>query len=271
MNGLSKAALTCARQNVNIGYPSWPTSARINFPLAKAAKKGWGNLEPGASKDPCPFEVAFWIAHDLLLHGFPSFAAAVVLGFDTYVRPGKLCEITPNNIVPPARGLHAKYGHWTLLLHPQELHDPSKVGRYNDSIVVGSSGREWVSTLIGRLYNLHSGTMDSKLFPFSLNQFEKEFKNSTCRLNLQKLKLSPHCLRHGGASHDYLFGLRSLGDIQACGCWASFESVRRYAKHGLVVSLGVIPEQNFGSRRDDLAWKLTSKAQLPRCFPGPHM
>ena len=52
--------------------------------------------------------------------------------------------------------------------------------------------------------------MDMKLFPFTLNQFEKVFKESTERLQLKKLKLTPHCLRHGGASHDYLFGVRAL-------------------------------------------------------------
>ena len=76
--------------------------------------------------------------------------------------------------------------------------------------------------------------MDMKLFPFTLNQFEKVFKESTERLQLKKLKLTPHCLRHGGASHDYLFGVRALVDVQARGCWASFESVRRYSKHGRV-------------------------------------
>ena len=182
LSGLSKTVLTCALQNVNIEYPCWPTSARVNFPLTKAAKKGWGNLEPGASKDPCPMEIAFWIAYDLLNHGLPLYAVAVVLCFDTYVRPGKVCELTPNNIVPPARGLHAKYGHWTLLLHPQELHSPSKVGQYNDSIVIGSSGREWISNLVEKLYAIHTGDMDMKLFPFTLNQFEKVFKESTERL-----------------------------------------------------------------------------------------
>ena len=56
--GESKYIFTCALQNCNIEYPCWPTSSRVNFPLAKAAKKGWSNLEPGATKDPCPFEVA---------------------------------------------------------------------------------------------------------------------------------------------------------------------------------------------------------------------
>ena len=87
--GDSKYLLTCALQNCNIEYPQWPTSSRTNYPLSKAAKKGWSNLEPGASRDPCPFEVACWIAMDMLVRGLVYHAAAVMLCFDTYVRPGK--------------------------------------------------------------------------------------------------------------------------------------------------------------------------------------
>ena len=221
-------------KNVNIVYPCWPTSARTNFPLTKAAKKGWGNLEPGASKDPCPFELASWIALDMVRRGLCYFAAAVMLSFDTYIRPGKLCELVAGNVVPPPRGVHRKYCHWTLLLHPQESAVPSKVGQFNDSLVVGSHGREWIGNLLGRIYSAHPGDLDSQLFDFTLNRFEKEFKLSVSRLGIQKLQLSPHCLRHGGASHDYLFGIRSLPDVQARGCWGSYESVRRYAKHGRI-------------------------------------
>lgn len=254
LEGLSKYVLTCALQNVNLVYPCWPTSARTNFPLTKASKKGWSNLEPGTSKDPCPLEIAFWIAYDLVQHNMAYFAAAVVLGFDTYVRPGMLCQLTSDNVIPPARRLHQKYSHWTLLLRPEELRNPSKANQFNDSLVVGSTGREWIGELLGRIYTLQCDPGDSRLFSFTLNRFEKEFKNSTKRLKISHLKLSPHCLRHGGASHDYLFGIRSLVDVQARGCWATYESVRRYAKHGRISKqLALLtPEQQNSAKQATL-------------------
>lgn len=232
LSGDSKYLLTCALQNCNIEYPQWPTSSRTNYPLSKAAKKGWSNMEPGASRDPCPFEVACWISMDMLVRGLVYHAAAVMLCFDTYVRPGKVCELKHHNIVPPSRGINTMYKQWTLLLNPQELLTPSKTGEYNDSLHVGYKGREWIGTLLGKLYARHSGKTDGALFPFSLNNFETEFRNSVSSLKLQKLRLSPHCLRHGGASHDYLKGHSSLQDIQQRGCWATFASVQRYSKHG---------------------------------------
>lgn len=234
LQGQPKYVLTCALQNCNLEYPCWPTSSRINFPLTKAAKKGWSNLEPGATKDPCPFEVAMLIAMNLVVRGLPYYAAAVVLAFDTYIRPGKLVELRHLNIIPPARGVGKHYRHWTILLHPQEQLVPSKTGAFNDSLVVGSKDRPWVGALCGLLFSKHSGNTDGALFPFNLDQFEKQFKASVDALKLQKLKLTPHCLRHGGASHDFLAGIRSLQEIQQRGCWACFESVRRYQKHGRI-------------------------------------
>ena len=234
LSGGSKYVFTCALQCANIQYPAWPTSSRANYPLSKSAKKGWGNLEPGSSRDPCPFEVACVIAQDMVLHGQPHFAAAVMLSFDTYMRPGKICELVHSNIVPPSRGISSKYSFWTLLLHPQEQGEPSKVGEFNDSLVVGSEDRAWLGPILGRLYSKHPGHGFQKLFSFTLNQLETQFSASVKRLGLQKLQLTPHCLRHGGASHDYLMKHRSLSDIQQRGCWKSFDSVRRYAKHGRI-------------------------------------
>eukprot|EP00435_Cladocopium_sp_Y103_P074179 s45_g47.t1 len=174
LDGKSKYVITCAIQNANVEYPAWPTSSRLNYPLSKAAKRGWGNLEPGASRDPCPFEVAWLIATDMLKRGLGYFAAAVVICFDTYLRPGKLCDLTLDNIVLPPRGVRSSYHFWTLLLAPQEFGIPTKVGEFNDSLVVGSSGREWVGTLIGRVYAKHSKPGSDRVFPFTLAQLTPE-------------------------------------------------------------------------------------------------
>lgn len=232
--GSSKYLLTCALQNCNIQYPQWPTCARSNYPLTKAAKKGWGNLEPGASRDPCPYEVACWIAYYMVTQGLVFHAAAVMLSFDTYVRPGKICGLKHSNIIPPSRGVNKRYQQWALLLNPHEMMEPSKTGQFNDSLMVGMKGREWVGTLLGKLYTKHAGTTDGPIFPFSLNNLEGEFRNAVRSLKITKLKLSPHCLRHGGASHDYFVGNSTLPDVQQRGCWATFDSVRRYSKHGRV-------------------------------------
>ena len=137
--GASKYVFTCALQNANVEYPCWPASSWANYPLSKSAKKGWTNLEPGASRDPCPFEVACLIADDMLENEGAHFSAAVVNSFHTDLRPGKLCELVRSNVIPPTN--MSRYAFWTLLLHPQESGVPSKVGELNDSLVFVAADR----------------------------------------------------------------------------------------------------------------------------------
>ena len=56
------------------------------------------------------------------------------------------------------------------------------------------------------------------------------FKRSAARLNLSRLKLTPHCARHGAASLAYSTGRLSLRDIQKCGRWKNPASAMTYEK-----------------------------------------
>jgi ribosome modulation factor len=88
IQGSSQYVASCTLCGWAFLNPSMSTKPRHHFPLAKAALKGWKNLEPGGSKDPCPYEVALMIASWFLDKGLVLMAAFVVLCFDTYVRPG---------------------------------------------------------------------------------------------------------------------------------------------------------------------------------------
>ena len=57
-----------------------------------------------------------------------------------------------------------------------------------------------------------------------------------------RLAPTPHGLRHGGASHDHAVRARHILAIQRRGRWRSFDSVRRYEKHGrLALQLRQLP------------------------------
>ena len=80
------------------------------------------------------------------------------LAFDTYLRPSRVCTLTADG--------------------PTMSFPPSKVGEFNDSLVVGSPGREWIGASLGRIYTQHVKLSGCALFPLSLAQFETQFKNS---------------------------------------------------------------------------------------------
>ena len=69
------------------------------------------------------------------------------------------------------------------------------------------------------------------------------------------LHLTPHMLRHGGASEAYHRGKRTLKEIQVRGRWRAFESVRRYQKQGQL--LGLL--QRLSSAQQRTAANLESK------------
>merc|ERR1712224_662152 len=111
-------------------------------------------------------------------------------------------------------------------LAPFYEHTPTKTGSFDDFLVVGLQGREWISKLVQSLYLRSHG--DIFLFEFSLRDLERAWAKSARRLQLGALKLSPHCLRHGGPSHDILHNTRSLEQVRRRGFWKSMQSVERY-------------------------------------------
>ncbi|CAE8614739.1 unnamed protein product, partial [Polarella glacialis] len=190
IQGSSQYVASCTLCGWAFLNPAMSTKPRHHFPLSKAALKGWKNLEPGGSKDPCPFEVCLMIAGWFLDKG---------------------------------------YKHWSLVLSPSVEGVPTKVGEFDDSLIVGSKGREWISKVLEKLWR-HSNP-NATLFSFSLREIETQFRNASAALGLGLLKLSPHTLRHGGPSHDIYFELRSLAEVQRRGCWKALASVKRYEKH----------------------------------------
>jgi hypothetical protein len=133
-------------------YPDMSTKPRHHFPLSSAALKGWKNLEQCGSKDPCPWEVSLLMAEWTMSRGSVKMAAFVILCFDTYVRPGILSLIRLENIFPPVPGVSASYKHWSLVLSSKSGVVSAKVGEFDDSMIMGSLEREWVSQIAESLW-----------------------------------------------------------------------------------------------------------------------
>ena len=78
-------------------------------------------------------------------------------------------------------------------------------------------------------------TMPASYAPLAgitLAQYEAALRFATKQAGLTSLKLTPHCARHGGASHDSQGEFRTLAEIQQRGRWEAANSVARYKKSG---------------------------------------
>ena len=72
------------------------------------------------------------------------------------------------------------------------------------------------------------------LFNFTYVDLLAAVREAASALGAAALRVTPHCFRHGGASHDRAVRARTLPEIQRRGMWASPNSVRRYDKHGRI-------------------------------------
>ena len=70
--------------------------------LARASLDGFKREDPDLSREPCPWEVATLVALDILEQpgsDAPLIAAAVLLDFDVYARPGALCGLECRSLI----------------------------------------------------------------------------------------------------------------------------------------------------------------------------
>ena len=96
----------------------------------------------------------------------------------------------------------------------------------NQSVIVRCS---FVTSLILLLLKNKNENSKEKLFPFkNENDFRKIFKSGCISIGLNKYNFSPHCLRHGGATHDFVINKYSINDIIERGRWSESKSVRTY-------------------------------------------
>ena len=120
----------------------------------------------------------------------------------------------------------------------------------------------WIRTIRVRLPKTKTGLNQSiviedknlwKLFKFFLSQttatsagifipltpakVTKQMDRIVKSFGLSNLRFTPHCLRHGGATEDYLKGV-PIDHIVHKGRWASVKSANRYIQAGRSLLLG---------------------------------
>ena len=143
-----------------------------------------------------------------------------------YFRPGELMDVRAEDMIAPMAG---GLPHWSVLLFPEERRRSSKVGEFNDTVVLDSARLKFLDAHIkSQVDKVKSG----KLWRFSYPQFVKEFQRSLRELRLEKFRIVPYQLRHSGPSIDLARGTRSLLEAQKRGRWGNVKSMSRYERHG---------------------------------------
>ena len=140
----------------------------------------------------------------------------------------KACQLSP-----PIRGGGAAHKSWSLILHPSERGQRSKVGMADEAMRIEGDEFKFLGAILRRW--LRGKGKEEFLFEFSYAAFNREFRRAGEAAGLGALgPPTLHQLRHGGASTDAASGKKGLPEIQAKGRWSDPRSVRRYAKGGRV-------------------------------------
>ena len=242
--------------------PRLPRPLRAAVPEAMAALDGWGKLEPGASRPPVPRMLAVLMAKWLSDRHHYMAAFLLLLLLETYMRPSEGFSLEAFQITAPIAGAAGTLACCSILIRASELGKPGKTGEFDTSVALD----------LPRHRVLEPALLAAKRFrqerqlltTLDQQEFGRLFRLALSGLGLETLKLTPYCLRHGGASEDRASRSRTLGEVQKRGGWKSFRSLMQYEKHArLALLVNQIP---LALRKTAPQAEQELRLVLPRAF-----
>ena len=215
----------------------WRISKKAaSLPLARATLKGFAREEPDQAKEGVTWEEMVLMSEFLMDTDRESdtiAAAAVLVHFDCYQRPAALLKLCCKDVHRPASGRVASpLRTWTLVFHPSTEAGFSKTRTQDDTTAVGMTAARhlWLGGLCAALHQ--SGGREGPhalMFPCSRGQYAEALRRSSSALGFARV--TPHLLRHGGASFDAISG-GTHEAIRLRGQWRHPSSCARYLKFG---------------------------------------
>lgn len=209
-------------------HPRFSRLGAHSLPRAWRALRGWKRLAPPKAGLPMPQVGMHAVVGALIAMNDRPAALATLLGFYGYLRPGELCSLTPMHLVAPVQSAPVQLRHWGLILGPVELRRSTKVGEFDESVLMDVPELKWIHPYMSELAPRQPPT--KPVWPFDCADYCRRFLKASRLAGTRCLGLYPYSLRHGGASFDALQGRRPLAQIKKQGRWKADSSVRRYEK-----------------------------------------
>jgi integrase len=161
----------------------------------------------------------------MVQRGYIRHAIATLLAFDCFLRVGELVNLRRADVATTNDARMGSDFNGTALRLRQTKTGPNQWVRVDNKDI---------EQLLLLMVDTTEGAQ-SKLFPFSANQYRSVFKAVCASLGLSSSYV-PHSLRHGGATRWHLLD-KSIEDILLRGRWASTKSARRYVQAGRAMLL----------------------------------
>ena len=212
---------------VKFHYPEVGRYGDQSLPRSVRALAGWAKVVPRKTRLPVPYVLTLAIVGHLLSRRLIEQAVAVLLSFHGYLRPGECDSLTSLQLVPPVAAAGPQSAYWGLLLGPTELEKPTKVGSWDESVVLGD-----LASLHPCLLRLKQRCRapDQRIWSFPPGDVTLRIQEAAEALGMSAMGITAYGLRHGGASHDLLAKRRSPLEVKARGRWRSDAMLKRYGK-----------------------------------------
>lgn len=247
--------------------PEGIRSGQLMLPRFKRAMKGWRKLAPQQTRLPMMEFLKSCISGLMMDMGEREMSLFNETSFSTYARPGELLRLRPVDVVPRAPG----HNFDVLILNPIERGETSKAGIFDETLILDDSRAPWLGELLNQLAARRSKEVGEggQLWPFTARKYLETWRQCVRALEVEDVAETPYQNRHGGASRDHLLRLRSVGNIQRRGRWASDSSSRIYSKPGRlqqIVNQHGNRLTDFGEnvRKNFLRWFHTGFREIPK-------
>lgn len=193
-----------------------------------AALGGFRQTRPVTSWMPLTLELVNIISLCMSLMGRRSESVAILLAFDSYLRISEYLHLRRRDIALQSDGrLGSAYTGMAIRLAN------TKTGPDQWVTVVSPTVCSLMQTYLAE----HRFDPRDLVFPFTGSALRTLLRDVASRLDLPHItRISPHSLRHGGATCDFLRG-RDINYIQHRGRWQSTKSVWRYIQQGACMLL----------------------------------
>jgi integrase len=197
--------------------PPLAGSQKVVFPRATRSLAGWRSECPGAQRPPIPWKIAAAIGYQMMQLGRVRWGAAVVIGFDAMLRFAELQRVRPEHV------FEAEVGDGVASARTVVSLPRTKTGLRQATWVESPDARR-----ILRFWSRRPAS-DGTVFGIEPHRFYELWHRCVASMGLGGLGLTPHSLRHGGATHMALSG-RSAADIMLRGRWKSKGCFVRYTQ-----------------------------------------
>lgn len=226
-----------------------------SLPRSYKVMRAFERIRPSRSYTPLTKNLATLLAVHLAFHGHPRHAVCLLLAFDCYLRISEVTRLSRKRVF--FGGAVAQLALWNTKTGKRRLQHV----QVREPAVFRLLRAVDDATPPGQPY-----------FPGGAVVFRRLLAGALRAVGVQGagVRLSPHSLRHGGATHDWIAG-DPFERIVERGRWRSSRSAKRYLQEAraLILSLQLFPLQDSSGARlrasfEAAIWQCLAASQRSR-------